>query len=60
MMEGLSEDEIKRVREILEKEARVVWFWATVRQWAAWCAAVATAVYFLRDAIAAAFKVLFK
>lgn len=38
--EPLRPEEIWRVREMLRSEERAVWFWATVKVWATWIAAV--------------------
>ena len=44
----LGEDEIARLRLILQQDARLAWFWSTTRKWAAWAFGVA--------ALLAAFK----
>lgn len=35
----------RKLRELLEREERVAWFWASARVWAAWAAAGTTACY---------------
>lgn len=39
----LTPREIKDFRALLEHEKRVVWFWASIRVWALWLTALATA-----------------
>lgn len=35
--------EIAEMRQMLERDKRVVWFWSTARIWATWIAAIGTA-----------------
>lgn len=48
----LTDEEVVELRAMLEKEKRTVWFWATLRVWAGWIAAVAGA-YFAGKALLA-------
>ena len=43
------------LRDMMRREDRVQWFWATVRVWAIWFTAVGTAFVIFKDAIKAIF-----
>jgi hypothetical protein len=47
----LTEDEISDLRNLLEHQKRIVWFWATVKTWAIWITAVAAGVTIGWDAL---------
>ena len=53
--EPFSDRERKILREMMRREDRVQWFWATVRVWALWFTAVATAFAIFKDTIRALF-----
>ena len=36
----LSDDELKKIRAIIESDSRAKWLWASIRTWATWVAAV--------------------
>lgn len=42
--------ERREMRQMLEREKRVIWFWATTRVWAGWIAAL-VAAYFATKSI---------
>lgn len=35
----LTEDELKRIRDMIDKEKKYQWFWASLRIWAGWISA---------------------
>lgn len=37
--------ERKQIRDLLQKQGRVDWFWSTLRVWATWIAAVVAGLY---------------
>jgi hypothetical protein len=39
----LTQQEISEMRQMLERDKRVVWFWGTARVWATWIAAIGAA-----------------
>jgi hypothetical protein len=56
----LTSEENAELRDLLEKEKRVIWFWATLRIFALWITSIVAAYYaaksFLQDVINGAFK----
>jgi hypothetical protein len=40
-----TDEEAQRLRELLKADDRVKWFWASIRTWALWLAAVASAMH---------------
>ena len=48
----LTDEELISLRLMLEKERRIVWFWATLRVWTGWVAAVATAYFAVKALLA--------
>jgi len=41
----LTEEENAKIRDLLDKDERVTWIWATLRVWATWVSAIVTAYY---------------
>lgn len=36
----LSDDEVRKLRDLIEADSRVRWFWASIRTYAVWVSAV--------------------
>lgn len=47
----LSDDEIARLRLIMQQDERMTWLFASVRFWAAWVLSVLAAIVVFRDTI---------
>ena len=43
--------ERREMRQMLEREKRVIWFWATTRVWAGWIAALVAAYFATKSVI---------
>ncbi len=54
----LTDDEVHKLRKMIESEARVQWAWSTARVWATWIAAVALGVTVGWDALGKIAKAL--
>jgi hypothetical protein len=50
-VQPLSESEIQQLRGLLKSEDRAVWFWATLKVWSTWLAAVILGVTLGWDAL---------
>lgn len=47
-----TEEEIIKIRAILEKEERIVWFWSTMRVWAGWVVGIVGAYFAIKSLFA--------
>jgi hypothetical protein len=47
----LTDEELRAIREILEQERNVMWFWATARKWLAWSSAGVLGAYAMWNAV---------
>jgi hypothetical protein len=47
--QDFTDEEVVELRALLEKEKRVVWFWSTMRVWAAWVAGVVGGYFALKS-----------
>lgn len=56
----LTAEENAKLRELLEKDSRILWFWGSLRVWAMWITAIAAAVYALQDVIRQAILAIVK
>jgi len=47
----LSEDEIKKLRDMLESQERAEWLWSTLRIWASYISGAVVAVYAVYEVV---------
>lgn len=47
----LTDEEISKLRLIIEHDERIGWLWAGVRRWAAWISAVIVGAYATYDVV---------
>lgn len=55
----LTRSEIRELRNLLESERRMKWFWSTGRIWVAWLAGTIVATYSLYDTLEKFLKRIF-
>lgn len=52
----LSEDEIEKLRELLDAQQRAEWFWKQARIWATWVSATIVGTYAIYETIIKAIR----